>query len=140
MQLSKQIFTRIQLRVDCSLFRWFYAEYLKKYLKITSISVFHQNAELICLEVEERSFIFDNSWNVDRGQKTNLVKSTIFLLLTQTIESNCFQGKEFLCINFLDSFHLSKTACTQFLDNWELFDVKLLVLLHVILWKKIWQS
>jgi hypothetical protein len=60
--------------------------YLNVYLKIAAIGILHEDTELLCFVVEERSFVFDDGGNVKRSQKSDLVEGILFVLLTQAIE------------------------------------------------------
>lgn len=61
---------------------------LNVYLKITAISILHEDTQFMCFIVEERALVLDDRGNVERSQESDLVKGILFVLLAQTIQLN----------------------------------------------------
>lgn len=66
--------------------------FLDTTLKISLVSILHNNAQHLSFLIIEGFFIADDKWRLDGGQEPDLVESILFILLFEFLKLYLYQG------------------------------------------------
>ena len=83
------------------------------YCEVTSICVFHEDAESVSELLEEGSFVGDDVGWVNAGEESDLIEGIIFLSGIEGHHFDLFHGVD-LVLSFVFSYlnYPTKTACS----------------------------